>query len=213
LPFLMATAASLAHVHPYGRSRHTALLGILIAITIAAALERVIRSRAWIVLPATILLVPAWHWVSVEDQQNIATGRHNRETMVAAVDHLRQTVPVDSLILTQKDLIHLLHYYLGLAEGSWTIPLSELNREWRNRYRMVSVKRRVSTMEDLAESVTGLRAAYGLDNSEPIWFAEGGWGPMTGVHPGDDGLQPLTTRFGTTLRLFRLPGGFALPPP
>jgi len=211
LPFLMAASASLAHVHPYGRSRHTALLGILIAITIAVALERAIRSRAWIVLPAAILLIPVWHWVSIADQNNISRDRHNRKIMRAAVDHLRETVPVGALILTERDLRVLLRYYLGLAEGSWPTPPREPNREWGNRYRMVVVKESVNNLDDLAEAVTGLRAAYSLDSSEPIWFAEGGWDTMMGVHPGNDGLQPLTTRFGTVLRLFRVPGGFALP--
>ena len=51
-------------------------------------------------------------------------------------------------------------------------------------------------MDDLAESVTAFRTAYGLDTSEPVWFVEGGWDAMEGIDPGGGGSQPVTARFG-----------------
>lgn len=139
MPFLFACAGGLVRIHPYGRSRHTVFLAIFIAAGVAVALERLVRSRKWTVLPAMFVLIPFWHLTVVQDQNNIRKERHQREMMLTGIEYVRRTIPHGSLIFADGETRSILNYYLGPGNTS-RAPHREPSKEFYTDYRLVALR-------------------------------------------------------------------------
>ena len=104
---------SAVSVHPFGNTRHTLFFSIFISAAAAVAVERIVRSRAWIILPAIMLLAPVWMLVAVEDQNNIPKQRHSLKEMRAGIEYLHETAARGALLLPTWDSRRVVAYYLG----------------------------------------------------------------------------------------------------
>src|SRR5690606_24715090 len=139
-----------AHFHPFGESRHTAFLGIFLAAAIAIACERLIRRHPGILLPAALVVLPAWHLVANEDWHNIARARHDRDQMLAAVHHLRATIPAGSAILMDEETRFILAYYTD-SPRTPSVPHSQAVASGAGGFRLAAYRHSFRSTDEIAE--------------------------------------------------------------
>lgn len=207
LMFALAGLASVAHVHPFGRTRHTGILGIFAVATIAVALEQWVRRSPGVILPAALLLIPAWHLVAVEGS-NIARARHQRAHMVAGVDRLRTSIPAGSTILVDQETRWMLDYYLGRGTLDRPPRQTEEPRELvSGGYRLVMYRFHYLSADALAEDVRRFRADYRVPPDADVWFVDGGW--LLWERSASEQKQFHEENFGNVLSVMRLSPEFA----
>ena len=213
-PFVLACTGAILGVHPFGKSRHTAILSLFIAAGVGVALERLLRSRAWIAGFTALALMAAWLTSAEPDPNNIAAARHSRQSMIAAIEHLRSSVPPGSLILTERETIEVLGYYLSGQLSSQLYKDRERPREMNvGSFRVVSSRGYGwRDARSFIEDVTEARRDFGLRADEPPWVVDGGWktdidAKLTEQDPGL--VLPGFRSFDGALTLFQLPGSGA----
>jgi len=204
--FVLAAAAAVFHFHPFGRSRHTGFLGIFIAAVIAIALERVLRRRPGMLLPAALVLLPAWHFFAIEDQNNIAASRHQRRRMLAAIEHLRTRIPAGAAILMDGETRLLVDYYAG-PRGSARVPRQQKAREWASGdYRLVSYRFSYQAIPQIADDLRQFRADYRLPSDNAVWLIDGGWSLFEYRNtPQDQAFRTGMENLGDVLWIVKVP--------
>lgn len=204
--FVLAAAAAVAHFHPFGRSRHTGFLGIFIAVVVAIALERLLRHRPGIVLPAALVLLPAWQLAATEDQNNILRARHQRDQMLAAIEHLRARIPAGAAILMDGETRRLVDYYAG-PRGSGRVPREQQALEWASGdYRLVSYGDTYRSIGQVAEDLRRFRVDYRVPSDTAVWLIEGGWDLFEYRNtPQEQAFRASMENFGNALWIVRVP--------
>jgi hypothetical protein len=211
VPFLLACAGAALELHPYGRSRHTVILSLFIAAAVGVALERLLRSRAWVAALAAVVLLPVWGLAAQEDRNNIPRNRSRRSSMIAALAHLRAAVPPGSLILTTRQTELMLRYYLGdpqVQASRW--PPGVPAQAPLGPYRALLVHWEFGTGHRFLEDLATVRREFSLGPSEPLWVVEGGFDFGLHSRPRDRNLElqlPGLRDFDGALVVFRTPPG------
>jgi hypothetical protein len=206
VPFLLTCATSIAHIHPYGRSRHTVFLGIFIAAGVAVALERLTRIRRWTILPAMLLMIPVWYLIAGQDQNNINKERHQLKTMKAGIEYLRKTIPNGSLIFTDFETRLTLNYYLGPRKshgsGKW-----EPESEFYTDYHLVALRWGYFTEKEFLEDFMVFRNNYRISPEESVWVVDGGFDIISFESRTENGHRglPGLKNFGNVLLVFQTP--------
>lgn len=209
MPFLFACAGALARIHPYGHSRHTVFLAIFIAACVAVALEKIVRSRTWIVLPAMFLLIPFWHLAALQDPNNIRKERHQRKMMLRGIQYIRKTIPPGSLIFTEKETEFILGYYLRPRKAS-RIKEREPTPALYNNYHLVFSRYNYSKEEEFVEDLMKFREKFGINPEESVWVVDGGWNLIpfkSKTINGFSGIHYLQD-FGKVLLVFKTPPNY-----
>jgi hypothetical protein len=202
VPFLFASVGGLLQLHPYDRSRHTIFLSIFIAAGVAVALEYVIRSRMWIVLPAMLFLIPVWHLTATPDKHNLKKERHQREIMVNAIEYIRETIPPGSLIFTDHETRWQLVYYLRQRESTRL-----LTWKLQNDYRLVSFRWVYNTKKELLNDLLLFREREAINPEEAVWVVDGGFHQIAFDPKSDNGLFRIHSLrdFGKVLLILQTP--------
>ncbi len=197
VPFLLTAVGAFAHYYPYGRSRHTAFLGIFIACSVAIALERLLAARSWILLPFLVLAIGLWLPFGEEDQYNIPSARHDRQEMLETARTLRETVLPGSTVLISQEARWLTQYYV------WPDTPDFLLVNYRYTY---------SDLSEVAADVQRLRRDARLAADAPVWFIEGPQLVRYRGRPlGEMYRQTIRNPSSKTLYLVRIPPGWGLP--
>jgi len=209
MPFLLAFAASLARIHPYGHSRHTVFLAIFIASCIAVTLEKIVRSRKWVILPAMLLLIPFWYFTKAQHLNNIENNRNQREIMLSGIQYIQKTIPPGSLIFTEYETRDILNYYLGPRKASLSQE-KEPTQELYSKYRLVSFQYSYHKEEDFVEDFMKFRKKYGVNPKESVWVVDGGWGliPFKSKRINDLRGTPYRQEFDGVLLVFKTPPNY-----
>jgi hypothetical protein len=201
--FALTAAGSLAHFHPFTETRHTAFLGIFLIAVISIALERLLRGAPGILLPAVLLLFPAWHLVAREDWNNVPRARHQREPMLAGIQYIRANIPDGSAILMDRETRYILAYYTG--EHRVGAPPLSTGESGPDDFRFASYHYAFGSSDEVAEDVQRFRTEYEVPADEAVWLVDGGWRQFKVPK----GAQEVAS-FGRVLRVLRIPAGAAL---
>jgi dolichyl-phosphate-mannose-protein mannosyltransferase len=161
-----------ALIHPFGRSRHTSILALTIAPAVAIGIDMILRRRAALAIPALAVLLPVTGWPDVND---IAPSRHHRESMIAAIQYLRSTVPPDGVLFTDRETGLLLHYYLRDEQHS--LPNWQLLREvhFGDLHMVANRSWDFGNTQTFTADLDWLRQLLGDASRKPIWIADGGF--------------------------------------
>ncbi|MFZ0298053.1 MAG: glycosyltransferase family 39 protein [Candidatus Sulfotelmatobacter sp.] len=180
LPFAIISGACLAHVYPYGGTRHVAFLiipavaGVSVAVARLAA-DRWNRARAIAALVIIACLAfgkPRQPWMERADQ--------SRTNMAQAMDFVRKNVAPSDLIFTdyQSDLI-LGHYLCRQRPIFLDQPPASFEQFHCEGYRIASTDYKTAWMlsaDDFPRDWQRLVEAYNLKPGDTVWVFQAGWG-------------------------------------
>jgi hypothetical protein len=189
-PFALAIVGAYAHQFPYGRTRHTLVIGLFAATGIAVFFQTLPRRTAMATLWGAVLLTPLWHWRAGQDPQDIGSDRNRKELILQCLDYMRAAIPPDAVIFTEHETLWMLAYYAGhneLPKGSGTRQFSEtlLGGRWR----VATMDYRYVTPDAYRGALAVFRRQYELGEPEPVWVLDGGWDVVS--VPPDEG-RPFT---------------------
>ena len=159
------------------------------------------RSREWVVLPAILLLVPGWHLIAVEDQNNVPRWRHSLEDMRTGVQFLYENAPANSMLVAPGQSWEVMSYYIG--PGTYWLDNHGWDKADRiDRYRLAERSIGVEAVEAWPEALAGVRQTYGLASTEPLWIVDAQWDPVE-LPAGD------VRDFGGAIRVCKVAGASA----
>jgi hypothetical protein len=178
LPFLVAAAASLLHVYPYGGTRHISFLIIPGVAGISVAVVRLAKGRWALSLAITVVILLAC----------IAFGRPRRPTMdradqasahiAAAIGFVKANVDSSDLIFTdyQTDLI-LGHYLCRHRPIDLDAAPAGFEQFACGEHRVVSTDYKTEHMlwTDFPQHWQAFIEAYNLKAGASVWVIQAGW--------------------------------------
>jgi Dolichyl-phosphate-mannose-protein mannosyltransferase len=176
LPFLMACAAALAGLYPYGGIREDLYLAPFAAAGLGSGLGQLGgRRRAW---PGLGLAGLAVLWGLWTVPAGIRLSPYLGKTMIAVpLEYIRQAIPQNQSVLTDYSTILTLGYYLCDDQG---FPFDSLQRglvEYRcGGQRFLVSSRHTFTPANFPDAVERAARTGGLDAGEWLWVAHAGWG-------------------------------------
>jgi len=99
----LAVVGAIASVHPYGRSRHTALIGLVGLAAVGAGIELCGRWR-WVpaLLSAAALIVP------VMDPHNIPNIQWDKGRWDGAMARMEQAMPEGTALMADRETLHMM---------------------------------------------------------------------------------------------------------
>ena len=189
VPFLLGIAGAYAHLFPYGRSRHTLVMGLFCACGIAIFLETLPRRWATAMLWGALLLTPLWQWKGDIDRNEIGADRNKKELILQCLNYMRAAIPPGDLVFAEQDTLEVLAYY----EGHHALP-ERADRRFSEfllggRWRVVTRDYQFVTREAYEAGLAAFRRQYGLGESQPVWVLDGGWDVVSA--PSDE-KRPFT---------------------
>lgn len=212
--FALACGASLAHLYPYGGTRHTAYLIIPAVAGVGFATAR-LAGGPWTRGVALALLIVAICAVFGKQHQPYMTrADQSRERMDEAMAFLRQNVAPGGVIFTDFESSMILGHYLCQQK-----PVAVQASNWQfekfscGGYRVVSANRRTATNftpEVFLSLGKNLAANCGVKPGEPIWIFQAGWGANLPerLHSEVAGLRGLPFHaFGNNIKILKLTAG------
>lgn len=190
LPFALAMAGAYLHQFPYGRSRHTLVVGLFGAAGISMLMETLSRRAAMTLLWAALLLTPLWHFAADRDLQNVGSGRNGKGLTRQCLDYMRSVIPPGTVVFSEHETLRVLAYYEGHNElppegdpGRFSETL--LGGRWR----VATMDHRYPTPDAYRAGLAEFRRQYGLGEYEPVWVLDGGWDVVSGP---PDRARPFT---------------------
>ncbi|MFZ0136757.1 MAG: glycosyltransferase family 39 protein [Candidatus Sulfotelmatobacter sp.] len=180
LPFAIVAGACLAHVYPYGGTRHVAFLIIPLMAGVSVAIARLAAGRwirgltiaALIIAACLVFGKPRQPWMERADQ--------SRTNMAKAMDSVRKNVDPSSLIFTdyQGDLL-LGHYLCRQRPIFLDLPPAGFEQFHCEGYRIASTDYKTAWMlsaDDFLKDWPRVVAAYNLKPGDTVWAFQAGWG-------------------------------------
>jgi len=180
LPFAIIGGACLAHVYPYGGTRHVAFLiipaiaGVSVAIARLAAgrWNRALTIAGLIVVACLVFGKPRQPWIERADQ--------SRTNMAEAMDFMRKNVAPSDLIFTdyQSDLI-LGHYLCRQRPISFDPAPAHYEQFSCEGYRVASADYKTAWMlwgDNFPKEWQRVVQSYNLKPGDTVWVVQMGWG-------------------------------------
>jgi len=212
--FALACCAGLAHVYPYGGTRHTAYLiipavaGVSVGVGCLAA-QRWTRGTA-IGLAIVVLCVV----FGQQHQPYMTRANQSRQEMDSAMAFLRGNVSPGGLIFTDFESSLILgHYLCDRKPVSVQASSQQFETFTCGGYRVVSANRRTATYffpEIFLNLWKAFLEAYAVKAGDPVWIFQAGWGVdlperLRSQSPAFRGL-PFRA-FGNNIKVFKLTAG------
>jgi 4-amino-4-deoxy-L-arabinose transferase-like glycosyltransferase len=180
LPFAIAAAVSMAHVYPYGGTRHVAFLIIPAVAGVSVAIARLAAERWPRGLATAALILAACLAFGKTRPPRMDRADQSHANMMAAMDFVRQNMNPSELIFTdyQTDLI--LGHYL-CRQQPISIDPSPANFEQFScaGHRVVSADYKTAWQfwaDDFPKHWQELVRAYKLKPGDTVWVFQAGWG-------------------------------------
>jgi hypothetical protein len=198
LPFCAACIGAILHVFPYGSTRHTSILEIAIAATMAVAIARFTGNRILPIAAAALPLLLIWSFISAGWFETIPAGRHQLTDMRDAAAFLRNNIPSDALIVTDAGTELMLGYYLGCPDVAY-FDTAEPYRSHQcgNLHFVIDPSFQFASIADLQIALAQVKSKYGSDRT--LWVAAGGFGPRVNVANQASNAKS----FGRAIAIFR----------
>jgi hypothetical protein len=218
LPFAIIGGACLAHIYPYGGTRHVAFLIIPAMAGVSVAIARLAAGSWGRGLTIAGLIIVACLAFGKPRQPWMERANQSRANMAEAMDFVRKNVDASDLVFTdyQSDLI--LGHYL-CREHPISFDLAPTNFEEFNcdGYRIASTDYKTAWMfsaDDFPKNWQRLVEAYNLRPGDTVWIVQMGWGIYL---PEDVQKQYAEFRdlhfesFGKNIKLFKVTVGQPMP--
>jgi putative effector of murein hydrolase LrgA (UPF0299 family) len=179
LPFAVAGGISLAHVYPYGGTRHLAFLiipcvaGVSVATTSLAA-QQWTRGLA---MAAFVLVACIAFGKSRPPRMDRAD--QSRDHMAAAIDFVQQNIPPSDLIFTDYQTELILGHYLCRERPIFFNPAPPTFDEFScGGHRVVSrdYKGWMFWADNFTQEWPRFVRAYKLKPGDTVWIVQAGWG-------------------------------------
>ncbi|MGC1374222.1 MAG: glycosyltransferase family 39 protein [Candidatus Sulfotelmatobacter sp.] len=217
LPFAIACAASMAHLYPYGGTRHMAFL-IIPAITgVSVAIARMFSGKWSRGVTAAIVVLAACIIFGKPRRPTIDRADQSSSHMTAAMEFIAEQVKPSDLIFTDYHSDLMLGHYLCRQKP---IDLNEATPGFEEFFcaghRVVSTdyKRWMFHAESFGEDWRHLIQAYSLKPGTAVWVFQSGWDPSVS----DDLRKDFpefhnlkVEQFGNNITIFKLMMGQPMP--
>ena len=189
VPFALGLIGAYARMYPFGRSRHTVMVGVFVACGIAIFIASLPRRARVAILCAPLVMIAVWLGFPDHDQGNLPAGRNRKSDLLECIAYMHAVIPPGTRIFTDRETLQLLIYYEG---GPW--PLAKpapvftdvaLAGRWRAGWR----NSRFNTASQYQTALAAFRAQYGIPDGQPVWVLMGGWHALV---PPVDPQRPFT---------------------
>jgi Dolichyl-phosphate-mannose-protein mannosyltransferase len=218
LPFAIIGAACLAHVYPYGGTRHVAFLIIPAVAGVSVAIVRLVAGRWDRGLAVAALVIVACLAFGKPRQPWMERANQSRANMAEAMDFVRKKVDPSDLVFTdyQSDLI-LGHYLCRQRPISFDLAPTNFEEFNCDGYRIASTDYKDAWMlsaDDFPKNWQRLVEAYNLRPGDTVWIVQMGWGIYL---PEDLQKQFAEFRdlhfesFGKNIKIFEMTVGQPMP--
>ena len=173
---LLATSAGILRLYPYGQSRHSATLCVLLAAVTAHGIERILRNRPRKAIAAALVVLLAWPRLSSLDPNNIDPKQGDYRATWSAANRLHKLITPGTILLTDQETALILRYAwcgespilpVAHAEGTSEWILDGVHVLWR-RWDLGSAR-------GLEEDAAAVRALYHIDPGTLLLSADGGF--------------------------------------
>jgi hypothetical protein len=196
LPFCVACLGAIFHLFPYGDSRHTAILGIVIAAGLGAAVSSVTRNRILPILMIALPMIFLWNLLAAGSSLTIPRSRRHLSAMHEAIEYLGTSVPPGSMVVTDVGTDLILGYYLGCPDYEF----DGSNEPYRMRQCpglrfVVAPTFQFSGPGELRDALSRVQSKYHLQQT--VWVAAGGFD----IHVANPVSE--SRPFGTTMAIFK----------
>jgi hypothetical protein len=180
LPFAIIGGACLAHVYPYGGTRHVAFLSIPAMAGVSVALACLAAGRWDRGLTITALVIAACLVFGKPRQPWMERVNQSRTNMAEAMDFVRKNVDPSDLIFTdyQSDLI-LGHYLCHERPISFDLAPTNFEQFHCDGYQVASTDYKTAWMlwaNDFPKNWRRVVEAYNLRPGDTVWVFQAGWG-------------------------------------
>ncbi len=180
LPFAIIGGACLAHVYPYGGTRHVAFLIIPAIAGVSVAIARLAEGRWGRGLTITALVVVACFVFGKPRQPWMERADQSRTNMAKAMDFVRKNIAPSGLIFTdyQSDLI-LGHYLCRQRPIFLDVAPAGFEQFHCEGYQVASTDYKTAWMlsaDDFPQNWQRLVEAYNLKPGDTVWIVQMGWG-------------------------------------
>jgi hypothetical protein len=218
LPFVVASIASLAHVYPYGGTRHLAFLIIPGAAGVSVAVARLAGRNLLRAVAVAGLMVVLCLLFGKERQPYIQRHDQSRARMNEAIDFLRQKASPPDLVFTdyESELV-LGHYLCGQKPIRFEASIPDFEGFSCDGVRVISASYKAATLFDanrFFNSWNRLVETYRLKPGATVWIVQAGWG----VNLPEDLRRQFAEfhdlrfeSFGNNIRIFMLTVGQPMP--
>ena len=217
LPFAVAAVAALAHVYPYGGTRHIAFLIIPGVAGVSIATARLAADSWKRGLAAAALIVVACIAFGKTRPPSMDPADQSRTHMTAAINFIKKNVKPNELIFTdyQTDLI-LGHYLCEQRPISFEAAPATFEQFSCDGYHVVSqdYKGWQFWAPNFSEEWQRLMKDFNLQPGDAVWIVQAGWGTHL---PQDLQRQFAEFRnlhfesFGKNILIFKLTVGQPMP--
>jgi hypothetical protein len=179
LPLAVAAAASLAHVYPYGGTRHVAFLIIPGVAGISVAVARLAKKWQRGLAVASVILIACIAFGKPR-QPRMERADQSRENMAAAIEFVRKNVDPSDLIFVdyQTDLI-LGHYLCQQRPISLETAPPAFEQFSCGGRRVVSTDYKSEWMfwaDNFPNAWQRVEQAYSFKPGTTVWIFQTGWG-------------------------------------
>src|SRR5580693_9063246 len=180
LPFAIAGIAGLAHVYPYGGTRHIAFLIIpaMAGVSVALACMSAGKWRRGLAIAALVIVACVAFGKPRQPRMNRAD--QSRTNMAVAMDFVRKNVDPSSLIFTdyQSDLI-LGHYLCRQRPIMFDAAPPDYEQFSCEGYRVASTDYKTAWMlwgDNFPKEWQRVVQSYNLKPGDTVWVVQMGWG-------------------------------------
>jgi hypothetical protein len=218
LPFAIAGIGSLAHIYPYGGTRHVAFLIIPAIAGISVALGRLSGGRWRRGLAIAALVIVACAAFGKPRQPRMNRADQSRKNMAEAMDFVRKNVDHSNLVFTdyQSDLI-LGHYLCRQRPIAFDPAPADYEQFSCEGYRVASTDYKTAWMlwgDNFPKEWQRVVQSYGLKPGETVWIVQMGWG----IYLPEDLRKRFAEfrdlpfeSFGNNIKIFKMTVGQPMP--
>jgi hypothetical protein len=218
LPFAIAGGATLAHVYPYGGTRHVAFLIVPAVAGVSVAIARLAAGKWDRGLTIAALVIVTCIAFGKPRQPRMERADQSRTHMTDAINFVRENIKPSDLIFTdyQSDLI-LGHYLCQQRPISLNLTPADFEQFSCDGHQIVSSDFRAAWMfwaNNFPTEWQRFVQSYDLKPGATVWIVQAGWGVDL---PAD--LQKHFTEFhglrfesfGNNIKIFRMTVGQPMP--
>jgi hypothetical protein len=220
LPFAIAGGASLAHVYPYGGTRHVAFLIIPGVAGVSLAMAHLARGRWGRGVGIAAFVLVACIAFGKPRPPRMDRADQSRANMAAAMEFIRQNMDPSDLIFTdyQTDLI-LSHYLCQQRPVSLDLAPANFEQFSCAGHRVASTDYKTEWMlwaNNFPQHWQQLVQAYNLKPGDTVWIFQSGWG----IELPEDLRKHFAEfhdlrfeSFGDNIKIFKMTVGQPMPAP
>ncbi len=179
LPFVVAAGASLAHVYPYGGTRHVAFLTIPGVAGVSSVIARLAAGRWVRGLAIAALVIVLCVAFGKPRRPSMDRADQSRTNMAQAMDFVRKHIDPSDLIFTdyQTDLI-LGHYLCRQHPVSFEAAPANFEQFSCGDHRVVATDYKTAWMfgaGNFPEEWRRFVQSYSLKPGDTVWVVQAGW--------------------------------------